>query len=570
MGPASSPCCYDPRRSRAHIGPPGQTVQEPVDVKARAQRAPGPPTAREGESRAIVLVTIVSPILVGLAALTWVWTQNRAELDASVVVRPAIVVAAGALLLVLIFRLLAGRLGAASLLASLTLVAILGFGTVVDVMTSMTGRESMRAQGAVRILDIAVLGLAIVVVSGLARRGRQFGQAARFAGFLGAVVIALGIVRPFGSAAELSLGLDDAGPGLVDGGGGGSMPSGIEAAVPRPVPVLPHDDASHPDVYYVILDGYARADALATHYGFDNAPFLDALRERGFVVADRSTSNYPYTYLSLGSSLNERYLTDDIGRGEPYRAYLGLIRSASVAQRFRERGYRYDLIRSAWAGTSGSPLADEVLGPDPAVGTEFEVAILDGSLLRGLVPQPSIADYHLAAFAALEAVSADPGPTFTLAHIVAPHPPYVLDRNGNEVLDTAALRGAWGGGDNERGYVEQVRFVNDRLLQVIDRILAASTTRPIIVLQGDHGSWSSRSDRGVAPQDVETERMSILNAYLVPDGVKALLYAEITPVNTFRAIDRGLFGEPLDLLPDERWYGAGGPPSDLEMYVPND
>ena len=61
-----------------------------------------------------------------------------------------------------------------------------------------------------------------------------------------------------------------------------------------------------------------------------------------------------------------------------------LIRSATVPQQFRERGYRYDLIRSAWAGTSGSPLADQVLGPEPAIGTEFEVAILDGSLLRGL------------------------------------------------------------------------------------------------------------------------------------------------------------------------------------------
>jgi hypothetical protein len=323
-------------------------------------------------------------------------------------------------------------------------------------------------------------------------------------------------------------------------------------------------------VYYVILDGYARADALATHYGFDNTGFLAALRARGFLVADRSRSNYPYTYLSLASSLNERYLTGDIAQGEAYRTYVSLIRSASVPQRFRERGYRYDLIRSPWAGTSGSPLADEVLGPDPPLHNEFEAAILDQSLLRGLVPQPSIADYHLAAFDGLETVSADPRPTFTLSHIVAPHPPYVLDRDGKVVLDTAALRGQWGGPDNERGYVEQVRFVNDRVLEAIDRILAASTTRPIIVLQGDHGTWSSRFEPGVAHQEVTAERMSILNAYLVPDEVRALLYPSITPVNTFRAIDRGLFGEPVALLADESWYGAGGPPSNLELYVPGD
>jgi hypothetical protein len=540
-----------------------------VDIPARGRRAPGPP-GRNWDSAAILLATILSPVLVGLAAVIWVWTQNRAEFDASIVARPAIVVASTAIILLPIFRILAGRLGAASLLASLTLVVILGYGTILDLSSALTGRESVRAQQVLRILDIAALVLAIVVVTLLARRGRSFGRAARFLGFLGAVVIGLAIIRPFGSAAELSLGLDGGGPGLVDGGEGGSAQTANEATVPRPVPVLHHDDATHPDVYYVILDGYARADALARNYGHDNQPFLDGLRERGFVVADRSTSNYPYTYLSLASSLNERYLTDDIERGESYQAYLGLIRSASVPQRFRERGYRYDLVRSAWAGTSGSPLADEVFGPDAPVGNELEVALVDRSLLRGLLPQPSIADYHFAAFEALETVSADPAPTFTLAHIVAPHPPYVLDSSGNVVLDTATLRGAWGGPDNERGYIEQVRFVNDRLLQAIDQILAASTTRPMIVLQGDHGSWSSRFERGKGLQDVEAERMSILNAYMVPDGVGALLYPEITPANTFRAIDRGLFGEPVDFLPDQSWYGGGGPPTNLTPYVPTD
>ena len=112
--------------------------------------------------------------------------------------------------------------------------------------------------------------------------------------------------------------------------------------------------------------------------------------------------------------------------------------------------------------------------------------------------------------------------------------------------------------------------MNDRLVHVIDKILASSTTRPIIVLQGDHGSWSSRFEKGVAPQGVAAERMSILNAYLVPDGVAALISPEITPVNTFRAIDGGLFGEAVDQLPNERWYGPGGPPSNLTLYVPND
>ena len=55
---------------------------------------------------------------------------------------------------------------------------------MVDLVSALTGRDSMRAQMAVRVLDIVALGLAIVVVIVLARRGRHFGRAARFLGFL--------------------------------------------------------------------------------------------------------------------------------------------------------------------------------------------------------------------------------------------------------------------------------------------------------------------------------------------------------------------------------------------------
>ena len=77
-----------------------------------------------------------------------------------------------------------------------------------------------------------------------------------------------------------------------------------------------------------------------------------------------------------------------------------------------------------WAGTSGSPIADEVLGPSTAFANEYEAAVVEQSIFRGLLPHPSIADYHLAAFDALEAIAADGRPTLTLAHIILPHPPY--------------------------------------------------------------------------------------------------------------------------------------------------
>ena len=70
-----------------------------------------------------------------------------------------------------------------------------------------------------------------------------------------------------------------------------------------------------PDIYYIILDGYARSDVMSKLFGFDNEPFLKRLEQKGFYVARRSTANYCQTPLSLSSSLNAVYLNDLIPAG---------------------------------------------------------------------------------------------------------------------------------------------------------------------------------------------------------------------------------------------------------------
>jgi hypothetical protein len=54
----------------------------------------------------------------------------------------------------------------------------------------------------------------------------------------------------------------------------------------------PKEYGLFPDIYYVILDGYARADILDELYGYDNSRFLDYLERHGFFVAETSHSNY--------------------------------------------------------------------------------------------------------------------------------------------------------------------------------------------------------------------------------------------------------------------------------------
>ena len=124
--------------------------------------------------------------------------------------------------------------------------------------------------------------------------------------------------------------------------------------------------AAGPDIYFIVLDGYARADVLAKYYGFDNGPFLDGLRERGFQVSDASRSKFYWTFLSIGSALNLDYIRRwsavglDPGsrdRRERYR----ILRNNRAAQFLRQRGYRYVHLQSTWGGAASNPYADEFL-----------------------------------------------------------------------------------------------------------------------------------------------------------------------------------------------------------------
>jgi hypothetical protein len=82
----------------------------------------------------------------------------------------------------------------------------------------------------------------------------------------------------------------------------GSEKAPIEADLVRP--------ANPPDVYFFLLDMYARSDLLKQAYGYDNSQFITELEKRGFFVGKCSQSNYVRTELSLGSSLNMQYLQD--------------------------------------------------------------------------------------------------------------------------------------------------------------------------------------------------------------------------------------------------------------------
>ena len=327
-----------------------------------------------------------------------------------------------------------------------------------------------------------------------------------------------------------------------------------------------------PDVYFLVLDAYGRSDVLKEVHGFDNADFLDRLERKGFVVARRSRSNYCQTALSLSATLNLRYLDDLAGSRSPDRLPLKrLIADNAVFRAFREQGYRIVSFASGFDATE-SISADLTLAPPSNLST-FHALVADQTPIWLLLGRRAVHEPHrqhrariFKVFDDLPAAShPSDSPTFTFAHVVSPHPPFVFGADGRDV---SAREGAYTLNDSEgwcrleghggpdgyaSRYREQVAYITSRVEEAVDRILATSPSPPIILIQGDHGPGSHFDSGDESPNDLR-ERMTILNACYLPAGFRELIHDEITPVNTFRVVLDSCLGSKLGTLEDRSYY----------------
>jgi hypothetical protein len=141
-----------------------------------------------------------------------------------------------------------------------------------------------------------------------------------------------------------------------------------------------------------------------------------------------------------------------------------------------------------------------------------------------------------------------PGPKFVFVHIMSPHPPYVFTADGGVIGDqtvfTLAGDGTPPGLNSTWGYVNQVGFLNPRILEALKAVIENSPVKPIIIVQGDHG----------APEISKEDRMKILNAYYFPDGGDKAIYESISPINSFRVMFDQYFGAHLPLLEDRSYF----------------
>jgi len=321
-----------------------------------------------------------------------------------------------------------------------------------------------------------------------------------------------------------------------------------------------------PDIYYIILDGYARSDVLNEIFDYDNSEFNELLTERGFFIAYESHCNYAQTFLSLPSSLNMEYvnnLTDIVGvESEDMSLPIQMIQNNKVMNFLKSKGYKFITSSSGVGATDHNKYADLELRYGGL--NEFLTLLIRTSMLNYfeeyLIKNPG-RERVLDSFDQLAKVPEIKGLKFVFAHIISPHPPYLFDREGDPVPegdeDIGIFR--W---KRKEDYVNQLVFINKKVIVLIDEILSKSDRPPIIIIQADHGSAATfdyKEPGGVwdhPTEEMVRERMSILNVYYLPEGGKSLLYDYITPVNTFRLIFSYYFNADYKLLDDWVYYSS--------------
>jgi hypothetical protein len=502
---------------------------------------------------------IVHPALMGLIPVLFVYAHNVSQARLKDVVVPLLASLALALILWGILGLIVRNARVSALMTSLMLLLFHSYGHILMLTEKVVVRNHRLVQ-ARYLLALWVLILAAgIYLLARHRRSPAMGVLTTAANRFCVVMIVLSLIQIGTFHAREGHPTDRDAPAKT-----GSYTHSLP--IP-PISTGENLDPAHggaapsslPDIYYIIPDSYEANVSLMREFGYDNSDFTDFLEDKGFVVAPNSASNYAFTAPSLTSSLNMEYLSSfpelPDRESRDMTALGARMANNRVMSYLKSKGYTV-INAGSWLGsTYADQTADINLRADHL--TEFAVTVLKGTVLFPFSEEllmNSFRNKTLFVLDNLAEIPKLPAPTFTLAHMVCPHPPYVFDASGGKVPARARVLAT---SNTRKLYLDQLKFMNIMLRAAVDTILARSPTPPIIIIQGDHGAAYTATRpifvNTVPGKEYASEQMRILNAYYLPGAPRETVYDSISPVNTFRAIFNAYFDAGLPLLEDRNY-----------------
>ena len=312
-------------------------------------------------------------------------------------------------------------------------------------------------------------------------------------------------------------------------------------------------------IYLIVPDGYASSKNLKNYWQFDNAEFDNYLSQKGFFKASNSHSNYKYTVLTMGSSLNMTYFAS---RSEPYIAsqikrnqtckVLDKLNYDCFMLDFNGNNYKYDSkntqvdFKLLLYMQSAAYLICESLGVEVfkdsymtnnKVFTQFE-SYLDASkkqfiYIHSMITHPPFYD------------SAEKSPEkndTTLSRI--------LGKMGSDewLFRKNTWRSIGSPQDDEylkQIYLSKIKYTNQQIQNTLDKNWD-TLKNSIVIVMSDHGF---RELPG-SIQDVKAETYTNYCAIYYPDKDYSALNDTITPINVIRMALNKAIDSQLKYIPD--------------------
>jgi len=485
-------------------------------------------------------------------------STNIREVELGVVLRPLLFSLVGTAVLLIVLQLFFKNWTQASLMTTAVLLFLFSYGHITRLLSDRL--DPSLYKGIQITIYLIFLALMVLAWRWLARKRPRIQEWTGPVNIFALVLILFPVLQIAGfvmgispNTAPSTAASDD----VVFTGETDQTNQGSPTTNPVPAGDNPNQ---YPDVYLIVLDGYSRADTLKV-LGYDNSEFLKSLEDLGFYVAQCSRSNYRHTLLSMSSTFSMDLLWRAIPNAgatdsntEPL--YERLIHNP-VRSDFEQRGYTTVAFQTGYQWDQWTD-ADYYLVQPPDTNTKksspltpFEYLFLKNTAIYPFIENSSLtvqryySHYKQVNFTLDElpkVATSIPGPKFVYAHVMSPHTPYIFLPDGSLNTDSRFYNTETGTPSNPKlqadGYINNIQFLNSRMLKILDEIIKNSKIPPIIVVQGDHGYV------------LEERRFNNLMAFYFPKDGNASLYPTITPVNTFRLISNLYFGTNLELRND--------------------
>ncbi len=317
--------------------------------------------------------------------------------------------------------------------------------------------------------------------------------------------------------------------------------------------------ADKPDIYFLVFDGMPSTKAMKAAWNYDNRLLDSFLLKEKFFISEDSKSNYNLTVLSISSTLNMDYTPPvDLKQDETkmyFKASASILNN-SLTKALDKEGYQqiqYQPVSFNNKDWNGGLFFEDMLYMN------YFYKTLPGRIYRDLgwhfsklMNNTSIkyedrnvkAENDLLKTVELVKKSCSSNkkePQFVYAHFVLPHEPYIFDSTGKRkpALQTVEFKEE----DQPKAFVEQVKYANKVIHELITHIKTTNKKNTVIIVEGDHGYRNIYGKRGYMIFDN-------LNAIYFPDEDYQLLYPSVSPVNSFRVVLNKFFSANLPLLKD--------------------